>query len=584
MAVTLNGTNGGLLPGLVANQSASPVQTSPSGVTLNSKSGGLLPGLAMGVKAAGPAVSSPSTTLTPSQTSSVGKNITLTPTADIQKKLGVSSDGIYGNQTTKAVRDFQTKNNLKVDGIVGPETHQALMGNPPPAPTPPTPPVSNSTPPTSTVSPVSSSTVAPNSTPPPGTSQTDLISNLANKSNTASPAYTDATTHYNEIAKKLADYDAETARLNQNIEGQPGVDMHSVIGQGANLARTRAAERASIAGELQSASNVLSAANSQQGLQLQAGQSAASFNQPVQQFGMLTNPATGQIIGGNGATGGSVMQSALQNAYNMYQQGASWDDIVKTTHIDTFGVLGTNALVNAINQGSQGGQGSSSGGSFNPTSYNTQVQTNQGNLANVQTQAFNLDTGLKQIEAIKPVASNLLRDVSSINPTDSPIWNEPIMNYVQKLGNSGAAYQWTSIVNDILKFQSQILAANNASTTPSAQTEQVASMNPYLLPLNQMQSYLDTLSALGNNQLSVFQTQKGNVGGTQAGYSGAPIAPVTRVTPATPNRANQGLTGAAIDAAVKGGGLEIGSNVINAAKSGQGILGYILGSKLGFKK
>ena len=39
--------------------------------------------------------------------------------------LGV--DGIFGNQTEKAVKDFQTDNELAVDGIVGPNTWSALI-------------------------------------------------------------------------------------------------------------------------------------------------------------------------------------------------------------------------------------------------------------------------------------------------------------------------------------------------------------------------------------------------------------------------------------------------------------------------
>ena len=35
-------------------------------------------------------------------------------------------DGIYGNQTRKAVRLFQQKNGLAVDGVVGPKTAAAL--------------------------------------------------------------------------------------------------------------------------------------------------------------------------------------------------------------------------------------------------------------------------------------------------------------------------------------------------------------------------------------------------------------------------------------------------------------------------
>ena len=56
-----------------------------------------------------------------------GKNITSTPTADIQSKLGITSDGIYGPQTTQAVISFQKANGLTPDGIVGPLTLAKLF-------------------------------------------------------------------------------------------------------------------------------------------------------------------------------------------------------------------------------------------------------------------------------------------------------------------------------------------------------------------------------------------------------------------------------------------------------------------------
>ena len=55
----------------------------------------------------------------------VGKNLTTTPTTEIQKMLNkvgnykLEIDGDYGEKTTAAVKDFQTKNNLQADGIVG---------------------------------------------------------------------------------------------------------------------------------------------------------------------------------------------------------------------------------------------------------------------------------------------------------------------------------------------------------------------------------------------------------------------------------------------------------------------------------
>lgn len=61
----------------------------------------------------------------------VGRNITLRPTADVQTKLGIAADGIYGPQTTWFVRQMQAQHGITVDGIYGPISDHALFGNTP---------------------------------------------------------------------------------------------------------------------------------------------------------------------------------------------------------------------------------------------------------------------------------------------------------------------------------------------------------------------------------------------------------------------------------------------------------------------
>jgi peptidoglycan hydrolase-like protein with peptidoglycan-binding domain len=41
-------------------------------------------------------------------------------------KPALDEDGVFGNDTQKAVKAFQTKKKLQVDGIVGPATFAAL--------------------------------------------------------------------------------------------------------------------------------------------------------------------------------------------------------------------------------------------------------------------------------------------------------------------------------------------------------------------------------------------------------------------------------------------------------------------------
>ncbi|WP_342753302.1 NlpC/P60 family protein [Shouchella clausii] len=45
---------------------------------------------------------------------------------EVQAKLGIPADGIFGPQTEKEVREFQANNGLAADGIVGPATKKAL--------------------------------------------------------------------------------------------------------------------------------------------------------------------------------------------------------------------------------------------------------------------------------------------------------------------------------------------------------------------------------------------------------------------------------------------------------------------------
>ncbi len=44
----------------------------------------------------------------------------------IQRELGVTADGVFGEQTERAVRRFQRRHDLVADGIVGPLTRGAL--------------------------------------------------------------------------------------------------------------------------------------------------------------------------------------------------------------------------------------------------------------------------------------------------------------------------------------------------------------------------------------------------------------------------------------------------------------------------
>ena len=45
---------------------------------------------------------------------------------ELQKFLGIPTDGVFGSRTERAVKEWQSKNRLVVDGIVGPTTRNRM--------------------------------------------------------------------------------------------------------------------------------------------------------------------------------------------------------------------------------------------------------------------------------------------------------------------------------------------------------------------------------------------------------------------------------------------------------------------------
>lgn len=56
-----------------------------------------------------------------------GSNTDIESVKAVQKLLGVTVDGIFGNKTEEAVKEYQKKHNLEVDGIVGPKTWASMF-------------------------------------------------------------------------------------------------------------------------------------------------------------------------------------------------------------------------------------------------------------------------------------------------------------------------------------------------------------------------------------------------------------------------------------------------------------------------
>ena len=46
----------------------------------------------------------------------------------IQRKLGIAADGVFGRGTEAAVKKWQADHGLVADGIVGPKTLEKMLG------------------------------------------------------------------------------------------------------------------------------------------------------------------------------------------------------------------------------------------------------------------------------------------------------------------------------------------------------------------------------------------------------------------------------------------------------------------------
>lgn len=360
----------------------------------------------------------------------------------------------------------------------------------------------------------------------PDVSNTGLLTSLASQGAKTGTEYQALNQKLIDLKDKLAKSKADQAASVAATKSE-AIPIEFQTGRANVLSDKYRAEQQAIADEMSSVSNQLGAANTQQGLQQQATSTALGYTQPQFQFGMLTNPQTGQIVGGGGSTASGVMQSALQNAYNMYRNGASVGDIMATSGLDTFGVLGKNALINMINGG---------GSNFNPTAYNTQVGTNMQNLAQTQQQAYQTNLALEQIKQLSPMVTNFLSK-SGMNPYDAQIYNGPVNDYIAKVGGSGKAAQWAAQMTELKNYTSGLIASGYAGT-PTGNEAMTLSQDPSKLSYKDLQAYLKTLEDLGANRQYVLQSQLRNVGGTGVGYTGSQASPVSSTGVATP-----GVTG-----------------------------------------
>lgn len=308
-----------------------------------------------------------------------------------------------------------------------------------------------------------------------------LINQLANTSSQPIQSYQDIQKQIAQNLEQQKELQTNYAEANKNLDTS-GIDASLATGQENVLARTLAAKEGYLAQQGAGLSTQLGQANTQQGLQQSGLTSAAGLTQPVGQFGVLTNPQTGQPINGLSAT-----QAAQQGGY-----------------------------IQGLQSGAQA-QGAVSG------------TTNAANAAQTGTQAFGVNLALQQMSSLKPLISNFLSQ-TGINPSDAQIYNAPISTYLSKIEASGQITQWNTLMSELNRYSSQLIGTG--ALTPTGVTQATQLQDPSNLSLSQIDGVLQTLSDAGNNQLYNLQQQTNQAVPGNSINTGTSVNPVTSTKPA----------------------------------------------------
>lgn len=302
----------------------------------------------------------------------------------------------------------------------------------------------------------------------------------------------------------------------------------------------------------------------QQQLQLGGAENVLSASQPVTQFGQLTDPLTGKVIGAGVSGNNPALDTAVENAIKMVQSGSSITDAQAS--LAGYGQAG----VNAFNQA----QVALNNGTYNPTATNAQVQQNIAQGQQYQGQATVVDTALKSVDAFSQAAINQLKQ-SGYNPSDTAIYNQPIDKYISSLGNTEAAKQVALYMGDIQKYTGQILATNSG-TIPTDVSNTLANIDPSTLNGAQLQNYLETVKYLGTTQKNVLQQQANASYGQEGGYAGSTDAAVPASVSAPNTTSGSGITSTSGQLAA-GVGLNTATDLEKIVSTGSNILSFILG-------
>lgn len=327
------------------------------------------------------------------------------------------------------------------------------------------------------------------------------------------------------------------AQHNPNVAADIASGRSALLGQ--TFAQVGAAKQQAVTNSLTGQQQQINAANevadqalTGQGQQITAGQQAGNLTQPVANAPYFGSPTTGNIVGtGSGGTGNNLIDTGISTATQLIRSGSTTQDAIAQAGLGNLGPGALQALTAEMRKYDP---------NWTPTSSNAIAQQNMSQGQSYQEQAAQLDTGLKQLDIIAPTAVDFLTK-SGLNDQDSPFYNKAIKEYMSQLGNPADVKVLNALMADISKYTAQILGATG-EINPTRVGEISETFDPSSLNASQLKTLLTDLKKLGDNQLSVLQSQsKQSYGGSQ-GYSGSPTSPNTSLDLGTQNPKATGIT------------------------------------------
>jgi hypothetical protein len=428
------------------------------------------------------------TTPVVSKTDSQGNTVKFAPVATDTSKTGSATPSTNSASTAKAPDD--PSNQYRTDNGQ-PNTNW----------------VNYKAPPALTVAGQSPGVLATGSQTP---QEKQTYSGLLGQSQDSSQAYKDATDQYNQTRQQLADLQLAEKETIANVNGQ-GISLDSSRGQGANYAQMYAGKEAALGAQEQAASNIINAANTQQGLQVQAGTAANTAAQtqagratgaaenvlgnvaPMANTPYALNPGTGTYTG-SGTSAGTSALDAVKNAGMLSgaQSGAAATAAAPGQTTAQNIITGGTAAVNA---------GAAAYAANNPAYAKLAYQT---------------------VPNIEGFGNLLMQSTGGINPFDAQYANMTLQQFQSQLSSPAqAAFQTTF---QQLKKSIAELAGSGGSQTPTANSSQADNTLSSTSKLSTIQStlqrialegkqYLTTAAVLSNANLNQAQGG-GNSGGS----------------------------------------------------------------------